>query len=76
MLLILKIALIAFIVCGTAAIATVYVVRRRKTHYRDRPDVSLQRPYMRGVPPTPLPEWVHWDELDSEDPDEAPTARR
>ncbi len=77
LLLILKVALLVFIVCGAAAIVTVYIIRRRKTHFREPLDTGVSlRPWFGGVPPTPLPEWVHWDELDSEDPDEAPSARR
>lgn len=76
LLLILKIALLTFIVCGAVAIVTVYAIRRPKIHYRDLIDVDPLLPDTRGVPPTPLPAWAHWDELNSEDPDEAPSARR
>lgn len=66
-LLILQVTLLVFIAGGVIAIATVYVVRRRKVSYRHKIDPTLGTLGQMGVvPPTPLPEWAHWDD-DSEE---------
>lgn len=62
-LLIFQAALVAFIAGGVLAIATVYVIRRRTVSYRHKIDPTLGSLGQMGmVPPTPLPEWVHWEE--------------
>ena len=78
LLLILKVALLAFIACGAVAIVTVYMIRGRKMHYRQEVDPYLgSLSQMGAVPPTPLPEWAYWTESEqSEDPDESPPVQR
>ena len=70
---ILQVALLVFIAGGLLTVATVYVVRRRKVNYRHKIDPTLGTLGQMGmVPPTPLPEWAHWE---SDDPDERPASR-
>lgn len=72
LLLILQVALIVFIAGSVLAVATVYVVRRRKVSYRHKIDPTIGPLGQMGVvAPTPLPEWASWDE----DPDERPASR-
>ena len=73
LLVILQVALLVFIAGGLLAVATVYVVRRRKVNYRHKIDPTLGTWGQLGVvAPTPLPEWAHWE---SEDPDERSASR-
>ncbi|MGE0217543.1 hypothetical protein [Mycolicibacterium sp.] len=57
-----KIALIAFLIGGCAALVVVYQVRRRRGITGWAPtSVSRYSEALGGSPPpTPLPEWVHW----------------
>jgi len=74
--LILQVALLVFIAGGVIAIATVYVVRRRKVSYRHKIDPTLGTLGQMGlVPPTPLPEWAHWGESEQSDDPESPASR-
>lgn len=76
LLLILQVALLVFIAAGVLAIATVYVVRRRKVSYRDKIDPTLGTLGEMGiVPPTPLPEWAYWDDSQRDGPDDRPASR-
>ncbi|BBZ19850.1 hypothetical protein MGAD_41850 [Mycolicibacterium gadium] len=76
LLLILQVAVLVFIAAGVLAIATVYVVRRRKVSYRHKIDPTLGTLGEMGmVPPTPLPEWAHWDESQHGGPDDRSASR-
>ena len=65
-----KIALIGFLVIGVLTLIVAYRrgLKRTKGQRQQPPDPNLGPSTMRGVPPTPLPEWAYWDEND-ENPD-------
>lgn len=65
LVLVLKVALVVFLVVGTAAIVVTYIRRSRTARFRQEPNPTLGSLSQMGVvPPTPLPEWVHWTDSD------------
>lgn len=74
LLLVLKVALIAFIIGGTATIITRGIRRSRANRLDPRWNGPSSQPgyeaSVAGVMPnTPLPEWVYWDDEDDDDQD-------
>lgn len=69
---ILKVALIAFIVGGTAALI-IRGVRRSRANRLDprwnahRSPPGYEASVMGVMPNTPLPEWVNWDDEEADD---------
>ncbi|OBH86585.1 hypothetical protein A5681_15295 [Mycobacterium scrofulaceum] len=69
LLLVLKVALVAFIVGGTAVL-TVRAVRRSRANRADprrkgpRTQPGYEASAHGAMPSTPLPEWAHWDDED------------
>ncbi|WP_445166975.1 hypothetical protein ACTXG7_24625 [Mycolicibacterium sp. Dal123E01] len=63
-----KVALIAFLVIGVVTFIVGYRrgLKRAKGQRQQQADPNLGPSTLRGVPPTPLPEWAYWDE---DDPD-------
>lgn len=75
LLLILKVALIAFVVGGTIAVITRGIRRSRANRLDPRWNGHIGQPgYEASVsgamPNTPLPEWAYWDDEDDDDPGE------
>lgn len=71
-LLVLKVALIAFIVGGTVALITRGVRRSRANRLDPRWKANRTQPgyeafALGAMPNTPLPEWVNWDD-EGDDP--------
>ncbi|AWT54331.1 hypothetical protein [Mycolicibacterium smegmatis] len=70
-----KWALLAFIAIGVTIFVVAYLrnVRKFKTQrYRSNPNLGPSTTWA-VVPPTPLPEWVDWDD---DEPEDDPTRRR
>ncbi|OMC45484.1 hypothetical protein A5744_09610 [Mycobacterium sp. IS-1264] len=70
-LLILKVALIAFVVGGTVALITRGVRRSRANRLDprwkgDRTQPGYEASALGAMPNTPLPEWVNWDDEDDD----------
>jgi hypothetical protein len=64
---IFKCALVAFIAVGVAILLIAYVRRSPKVRFRAEPDPNLGSLSTIGVPPTPLPEWAHWADVDEDE---------
>ncbi|MEZ0353705.1 hypothetical protein [Mycobacterium sp. pR1184] len=67
LLIVLKVALIAFVVGGTAALIARGIARSRAnrfdprwTSHRTQPGYEASA--LGATPATPLPEWAYWDE--------------
>ncbi|BBY13440.1 hypothetical protein MMARJ_41800 [Mycobacterium marseillense] len=71
LLLILKVALIAFVVGGTVAVITRGIRRSRANRLDPRWKGHIGQPgyeasALGAMPNTPLPEWVYWDDEDDD----------
>lgn len=62
-----KCGLVAFIAVGVAILLIAYVRRSPKVKFRAEPDPNLGSLSTVGVPPTPLPEWAYWADVDDDD---------
>lgn len=67
---IVKIALVAFLVIGVGILVITYARRVREIKsQRIGPDLDMGPSTTWGiVPPTPLPEWAYWDEANIDPP--------
>ncbi len=69
---IFKFVLLAFIAIGVTVIVITYIRKSRTVRFRPRSDPNLGSLSTVGVPPTPLPEWVHWTDDNDEDDSKLP----
>lgn len=64
-LVLLKVALVAFIAIGGPVIVVTYIGRSRTVRRRHEPNPNLGSLGQMGViPPTPLPDWADWTDAD------------
>jgi hypothetical protein len=82
LILIGKVALVAFVVLGCTVLVFAYLRKRRTVRPVRDPSLSGYADVVYGgVPPTPQPEWAEWAEASGDDPgftgpDGAPSNRR
>ena len=67
-----KCGLVAFIAVGVAILLIAYIRRGPKVKFRAEPDPNLGSLSTTGVPPTPLPEWVNWSDVDDDENRQSP----
>ncbi|BBZ76896.1 hypothetical protein MANY_22330 [Mycolicibacterium anyangense] len=77
-LVVLKVALVAFLAIGVGILIFAYARRAREIKsQRIGPDPDMGPSTTWGiVPPTPLPEWAYWDEAPSDLPPDPQDGRR